>query len=170
MYSKHVFTSFQWQFHTAVVTKKQKVHPTAQSILSYLMRTAVTNQNINLLQFQQATSLKSMLFTLQPLSPNNLQSVCEERAACNDKGAICLMKYCLVITMITSRAGQYGQKLISRFLQNYGRITIYTTQPTVCWHPFKFVDLTISVTPVADMSIKLSTQPRNLHRQTLAVE
>ena len=33
-----------------------------------------------------------------------------------------------------------------------------------------YVDLAISATDVADRCIKLSTQPCNLHRQTLAVE
>ena len=40
----------------------------------------------------------------------------------------------------------------------------------VCGHPFKLVDLAISATPIADRCIKSSTQPCNLHRQTLAVE
>jgi hypothetical protein len=34
----------------------------------------------------------------------------------------------------------------------------------------KYVDSAISATPVADRFIKLSTQPCNLHRQTLAIE
>jgi transposase len=40
----------------------------------------------------------------------------------------------------------------------------------VCRHPFKLVDSAISATPVADRCVKSSTQPCNLHRQTLAVE
>ena len=46
----------------------------------------------------------------------------------------------------------------------------YTTYTKVCGHPFKWVDLDISATPVADRCIKLSTLPCNLNRQTLAVE
>jgi hypothetical protein len=38
------------------------------------------------------------------------------------------------------------------------------------WTPFKLVDSAISATPVADRCIKLSTQPCNLHKQTLAGE
>ena len=44
---------------------------------------------------------------------------------------------------------------------------IYTK---VCGHPFKFVDLAISATAIADRCIKSSTQSCNLHRQTLAVD
>jgi hypothetical protein len=46
--------------------------------------------------------------------------------------------------------------------------TIYT-HTRVCGHPFKRVDLAISVTPVAYSWTKLSTQPCNLHRQTLVI-
>jgi hypothetical protein len=42
--------------------------------------------------------------------------------------------------------------------------TIYKSM----WTPFKLVDLDISATPLTD--IKLSTQPCNLHSQTLSVE
>jgi hypothetical protein len=41
---------------------------------------------------------------------------------------------------------------------------------SVCGHPFKLVDSAISATPIADRCMKLSTQPCDLHRQTLAVE
>ena len=46
------------------------------------------------------------------------------------------------------------------------------TCPKVCRHPFKLVYSTISATPVyaADQRIKSSTQPCNLHSQTLSVE
>jgi transposase len=46
----------------------------------------------------------------------------------------------------------------------------YTIYTRVCGHPFKLVDSAISATPVADRCIKSSTQPCNLHRQTLAVK
>ena len=38
------------------------------------------------------------------------------------------------------------------------------------WTPFKLMDLAISATPVTGSCIKSSTQPCNLHRQTLAVK
>jgi hypothetical protein len=44
------------------------------------------------------------------------------------------------------------------------------THTNVCGHPFKWVDSAISATPVANRCIKSSTQPCNLHRQTVAVE
>ena len=58
----------------------------------------------------------------------------------------------------------------------------YMTEPLQCMnksfdldtlhtlHIQKYVDLAISAKPVADMCITLSTEPYNLHRQTLAVE
>ena len=47
---------------------------------------------------------------------------------------------------------------------------MYTIYTKVCGHPFKLVDSAISATSVADRCIKSSTQPWNLHRQTLAVQ
>ena len=47
---------------------------------------------------------------------------------------------------------------------------LYTIYTKVCGHPFKLVDLAISRTPVAGRSMKSSTQPCNLHSQTLSVE
>ena len=47
--------------------------------------------------------------------------------------------------------------------------TVYTIYTKVCEYPFKLVDSAISATPDADRCIKLSTQPCDLHRQTLAV-
>jgi hypothetical protein len=46
----------------------------------------------------------------------------------------------------------------------------YTIYTKVCGHPFKWVDSAISAIPVAVRCIKSSTQPFNLHRQTLAVK
>ena len=51
-------------------------------------------------------------------------------------------------------------------LKGLYKYSIYTK---VCGHPLKCVDSAISATPVADRCIKSSTQPYNLHRQTLAV-
>ena len=48
--------------------------------------------------------------------------------------------------------------------------SIYTIYTKVCGHPFKLVDSSISATLVADRCIQLSTQPCNLHKQTLALE
>ena len=36
--------------------------------------------------------------------------------------------------------------------------------------PSNLLDLAIQATPIADRCIKLSTQPRNLHSQTLALK
>ena len=49
-------------------------------------------------------------------------------------------------------------------------IDIHYIYSKVFEHTFKVVDLAISITPVADRCIQLSTQACNLHRQTLAVE
>jgi hypothetical protein len=46
----------------------------------------------------------------------------------------------------------------------------YTIYRKVCGYPFKWVDLFISATPVADRCIKLSTHPCNLHRQNTIVK
>ena len=46
---------------------------------------------------------------------------------------------------------------------------IYTVYTKVCRHPFKWVNSAISAIPV-ERCMKSSTQPCNLHRQTLAVE
>ena len=48
--------------------------------------------------------------------------------------------------------------------------SIYTIYTKVCGQPIKIVDWAISATPIADRSIKSSTQPCNLHRQTSTIE
>jgi hypothetical protein len=57
-------------------------------------------------------------------------------------------------------------ELVSKLLT----CTICTIYTKVCGRPFELVDSAILATPVADRCIKSSTQPYNLHRQTLAVE
>ena len=49
-------------------------------------------------------------------------------------------------------------------------VYIHDIYTKVCGHLFKWVDSAISATPIADRCIKSSTQPCNLHRQTLSVE
>jgi hypothetical protein len=46
----------------------------------------------------------------------------------------------------------------------------YTIYTKVCGHSFKWVVSAISSTPISDRCIKLSTQPCNIHRQTMETE
>ena len=62
-------------------------------------------------------------------------------------------------------AFQQGQPQLRR-LKISNAYTMYTK---VCEHPFKWLDLPISATSVADGCIRSSIQPCNLHRQTWAV-
>ena len=59
---------------------------------------------------------------------------------------------------------------LSTTTQLFIPVILYAIYTKVRGHPFKWVDLAISATPVADRCIKLRTPPCNLHRQTLAVE
>ena len=85
-----------------------------------------------------------------------------------------------------SRYRSNAAVLISRFKSFLGNIYLpycdlfqlkwlktdkkYTMFTNVCGHPFIWVGSDISSTPVVDRCIQLSTQPCDLHRQTLAVE
>jgi hypothetical protein len=66
--------------------------------------------------------------------------------------------------------GQVQQRAVPGSDEILGLHLMYTIYTKVCGHPFKLVDLALSATPVADKCMKSSTQPCNLHRQTLAVE
>ena len=81
----------------------------------------------------------------------------------------------IAIPMRNSLELEFGVLLIwleIGFSQPWTTCTIvkYTIYTKVCGHPFILVDLAISAIPVAERCITSSTQPCNLHKQTLAVE
>ena len=67
------------------------------------------------------------------------------------------------------RKGNYVASIYSH-LKTSVRKSTYTIYTKVCGYPFKLVDSAILAAHVADRCIESSTQPCNLHRQTLAVE
>uniref|UniRef100_A0A8C8FNR6 Pre-mRNA-splicing factor 38B n=1 Tax=Oncorhynchus tshawytscha TaxID=74940 RepID=A0A8C8FNR6_ONCTS len=78
-----------------------------------------------------------------------------------------LLLILMLVQMVDKRRGSHFRLL--RCTPGSVILTAYTIYTKVCEHPLKLADLAISASPIAD-SIKSSTQPCNLHRQTVTVE